>query len=82
MARVIPQRALRNDNAKVIDAVAEGESFVITRNGVPVAEIRPVQGARRTRVPRHELLALAASGPHVDAAGFRSDLDRRLDQSL
>lgn len=82
MAKVIPQRELRNDNAKVIDAVVAGESFVVTRNGVPVAEIRPVEESRRTVVAKRELLTLAASGPHVDAARFRSDLDSFLDQSL
>jgi prevent-host-death family protein len=82
VAKVIPQRELRNDNAKVIDAVAAGESFVVTRNGVPVAEIRPVQTPRRTFVPKAEVLSMAASGPHVDALSFRSDLDRLLDQSL
>jgi len=34
MAKTIAQRQLRNDNAKVIEAVAAGESFVVTRNGV------------------------------------------------
>lgn len=38
MAKTIPQRVLRNDNAKVIDAVAAGETFVVTRGGEPGAE--------------------------------------------
>ena len=79
---MIPQRVLRNDTARVIDAVAEGESFVVTRNGVPEGEVRPFPGPRRTLVPRRELVGLAAAGPRVDAAGFRSDLDDLLDQSL
>ncbi len=33
MTRNIAQRELRNDNAKVIDAVTAGETFVVTRNG-------------------------------------------------
>ncbi|MCB0903553.1 MAG: type II toxin-antitoxin system prevent-host-death family antitoxin, partial [Actinobacteria bacterium] len=48
MTRTIPQRELRNDNAKVIDAVTAGETFVVTRNGEPVAELRPVRAGRRT----------------------------------
>ncbi|HEX6761391.1 MAG TPA: type II toxin-antitoxin system prevent-host-death family antitoxin [Gaiellaceae bacterium] len=80
MARVIPQRQLRNDNAAVIAAVAAGESFVVTRNGVPVAELRPVERPRRSFVPKAELVALAAAGPHVDLARFRADLDRAVDQ--
>lgn len=82
MARIIPQRDLRNANAKVIAAVVAGESFVVTRNGVPVAELRPIERARRSFVPRAELAALAAAGPHIDLAGFRADLDRAVDQHL
>jgi prevent-host-death family protein len=80
--RTIAQRELRNDNAKVIEAVVAGESFVVTRNGVPVAELRPIQSGRRTFVPRAQLQALAASGPHVDRDRFRADLDRAVDQDL
>jgi len=82
VAQTIAQRELRNDNAKVIDAVAAGETFVVTRNGVPVAELRPIEPARRRFVARAELVALAAAGPHVDLAEFRADLDRIIDQSL
>jgi len=82
MAKTIAQRELRNDNAKVIDAVVSGDTFVVTRNGVPVAELRPIRAARRSFVPKTDLMALAASGPHVDLAQFRSDLDRIVDQSL
>ncbi len=82
MARTIAQRELRNDNAKVIDAVAAGETFVVTRNGVPVAELRPIERPRRKFVAREELLALGAAGPHVDLAHFKADLDRMVDQDL
>jgi prevent-host-death family protein len=47
-AKTITQRELRNDNAKVIEGVAAGESFIVTRNGVPVAEIRPFHQRLRT----------------------------------
>jgi prevent-host-death family protein len=78
----IPQRDLRNENAKVIEAVADGETFIVTRNGTPVAELRPFRSGRRTLVPKAELLALAALGPHVDARQFREDIDRVVDQTL
>lgn len=39
----ISQRQLRNDSAVVLRAVERGETFVITNNGRPVAEIRPIQ---------------------------------------
>jgi len=82
LARTIAQRELRNENAKVIEAVAAGESFIVTRNGVPVAELRPIRPARRTFVPTAELLALAAAGPAIDRERFRTDLDRVVDQLL
>ncbi len=82
MSKTIAQRELRNDNAKVIDAVVAGESFVITRNGEPVAELRPIGRTRRTFVPRAEVASLAMQGPHIDGAGFRDDLDRVIDQRL
>jgi antitoxin (DNA-binding transcriptional repressor) of toxin-antitoxin stability system len=41
MARTIAQRELRNDNAKVIDAVAAGETFVVTRTPLPSTLRRP-----------------------------------------
>ena len=82
VARTIPQRELRNDNARVIEAVAAGESFVVTRNGVPVAELRPIQRIHRSFVPKAELMALAAAGSHVDREQFRADLDRMIEQRL
>jgi prevent-host-death family protein len=82
MPKTIAQRELRNDNAKVIEAVAAGETFVVTRNGIPVAELRPIRTSRRQTVPKAELMALAASGPHVDLRQFRADLGRVVDQGL
>jgi len=82
MAKTIAQRDLRNDNAKVIEAVAAGESFVVTRNGVPVAELRPIRLTRRTFVPTAELVALGLVGPPINRERFRADLDRVVDQDL
>jgi prevent-host-death family protein len=79
-AKTITQRELRNDNAKVIEGVAAGESFIVTRNGVPVAEIRPFHQTLRTFVPTAELLVLAAAGPRIDRERFRADLDRVVEQ--
>ena len=81
MSRTIPQRELRNDNAKVIDAVAAGETFVVTRNGEPVAELRPIRPGRRTFVPRDEVLNRAGTPVRIDPARFREDLDRSIDQA-
>jgi prevent-host-death family protein len=82
MAKTIPQRELRNNNAKVIEAVATGESFLITRNGSPVAELSPVRTTRRHFVAKSELVELASRGPHVDRELFRADLDRVIEPEL
>ena len=82
MTQTIAQRELSNENARVIDAVAAGETFVVTRNGVPVAELRPIAPPRRKFVAKADLAALGATGPHVDLGEFRTDLDRIVDQSL
>jgi prevent-host-death family protein len=82
MARVIAQRELRNQNAKVIDAVAAGESFIVTRNGEPVAELRPIRAQRRVFIPRDEVARLAAANVRIDRHKFRADFDRVIDQNL
>jgi prevent-host-death family protein len=76
--RTITQRQLRNDNAEVIRALDSGDSFVITRNGVPVGRLTPVH--RRTFVPTSELIESFAHLPPIDAARFRSDIDAYVDQ--
>jgi prevent-host-death family protein len=80
--KVIAQRELRNDNAKVVAAVAAGETFVVTRNGEPVAELRPLRPGRRTFIPREEVAALAAASVRIDRHRFRADLDALIDQGL
>jgi prevent-host-death family protein len=39
--RWISQRELRNDNAEIMRQVEAGESFVVTRNGKPIADLVP-----------------------------------------
>lgn len=40
--RTISQRELRNDNAQIIRDVEMGESFTVTKNRIPVAQVTPV----------------------------------------
>ncbi len=82
MTKTIAQRELRNENAKVIEAVAAGETFIVTRNGEPVAELRPLRAGRRTFVAREEVAALATAGVRIDWRQFRADLDQVIDQGL
>ena len=79
MSRVISQRELRNDSAAILRALDRGEEFVVTRNGVPVGELKP---ARRHFVSRDTLLAAVANSPHIDGERFRADVDSILDQGI
>lgn len=80
MTRLITQRELRNDSAAVLRAVAGGETVIVTRNGTPVAEVRPLR--RRTFIPRAELANAAARATAIDSVRFRADLDAVVDQAL
>ena len=82
MVRFISQRELRNENAKVMDAVAGGETFIVTRNGEPVAEIRPIQSARKIFIRRQDLSRNAGVRVRIDPDQFRRDLDDAVDQRL
>lgn len=50
--RRLSQRELRNDNARVMRDVEAGESYVVTRRGVPVARLVPVDAAAEIRCVR------------------------------
>jgi prevent-host-death family protein len=82
MPKIIAQRELRNDNAKIVEAVVAGETFVVTRNGEPVAELRPLRAGRRTFISREEVASLASANVRIDREQFRADLDDVIDQGL
>lgn len=77
---MISQRELRNDSGAVLRDVEAGETLVITRNGTPVAELRPL-GPRRF-VPRERLAQAAKTAPRIDFERFRADVDSTVDQRL
>ncbi|HEY3830879.1 MAG TPA: hypothetical protein VGO03_01170 [Acidimicrobiia bacterium] len=78
MARSISQRELRNESGDIMRALDRGETFVVTRNGVPVGELRPI--ARSRYVDAGVALAAFRGAPAVDAARFRRDVDSMIDQ--
>ena len=80
MTKTIAQRELRNENAKVIEAVVAGETFIVTRNGEPVAELRPLRAGRHVFVAREEVAALATAVVRIDRHQFRADPDHVIDQ--
>src|SRR5258708_16864468 len=78
MAKVIPQRMLRNDSGEIMRGLDRGESYIVTRNGVPVGELMPVR--RRVAVPAGILLAPLSGAPRIDPTRFRKDIDELIDQ--
>ncbi|MFI6308427.1 type II toxin-antitoxin system Phd/YefM family antitoxin [Amycolatopsis thailandensis] len=74
--KVITQREFRNNSAAVMDAVEVGESYRVTRNGVEVAELRPIP--RRRRMSAEELVAKHRRLPRVDARQMREEADELL----
>ena len=80
MADEISQRELRNDNADVMRRVLAGESFVVTRNGKPVADLVPHQPtAASRRRTLGEVQAAFRALPPVDGAEWLADI-RRADE--
>jgi prevent-host-death family protein len=74
MAQEITQRELRNKSGEVMRRLDQGETFVVTRNGVPVGELTPLQRHRFIR--SDAAIALFRHAPGVDYAKFRDDLER------
>ncbi len=79
MARRITQRELRNESGKIMRALDRGESFVVTRNGVPVGELHPVRHQRF--VASDVVAAVFAGAPGIDLERLRGDLDAVVDQA-
>lgn len=80
MARALTQRELRNESGEVMRQLDKGESFVVTRNGVPVAELTPLR--RHRFVAAEAAVALFRGAPSVDYDEFRSDLDQLASQDV
>jgi antitoxin (DNA-binding transcriptional repressor) of toxin-antitoxin stability system len=73
VARDITQRQLRNDSGEIMRGLDRGESFVVTRHGVPVGELTPLR--RHRFVSADAALAMFRGAPSIDLARLRRDLD-------
>jgi antitoxin (DNA-binding transcriptional repressor) of toxin-antitoxin stability system len=78
MIRQITQRELRNGSGEIMRALDRGESFIVTRNGVPVGELLPLR--RRQFVAAEAAAAVFQGAPPVDLGRFRDDVDALIDQ--
>ena len=72
-------RDLRNHGGDVIDRVEAGEHLTVTRDGKPVAELRPLR-ARKATVDA--LLRRWSRLPRIDPARLRRDIDSIVDSRL
>ncbi len=78
MERTITQRELRNESGEIMRGLDRGERFVVTRNGVPVGVLTPLE---RNRFVPVELIDVAfTDAPRVDADHLLRDLDAVADQ--
>ncbi len=72
-------RDLRNHGGEVVGRVQAGERVTITRDGEPVAELRPLP---RRRLGSRLLIERFRTLPPIDAVRLRADIDAVVDQSL
>ena len=86
MTTTINQRELRNDSGRIMRRVEKGESFTVTRNGTPVADLVPhdarLTAPGRRFVPVDSIESGLNAMPTWGAAAFGrelDDLDRGLD---
>lgn len=72
-------RDLRNHGGEVVGRVEAGEHVTVTRDGRPVAELRPL---RSRGVSAAVLLERWRRLPAVDPEALRRDVDAVIDQTL
>ena len=72
-------RELRNHGGDVVDRVAAGERLTVTRDGRPVAELRPY---RSTPLSATILLRRWRRLPIVDGLLLREEIDAVIDPQL
>ena len=72
-------RELRNSGGDVLRRVEHGERIVITRDGTPVAELRPLP---RSSAGPAELIRRRRNLPPVNPDVLRRDIDNLIDPSL
>lgn len=72
-------RDLRNKGGEVLKQVEAGRSFVVTRDGEPVAELNPLN---RQPLSREAITERFKRVPLVDAKKLRQDIDAFIDQTI
>lgn len=75
----ITQRDLRSRSKEIMDAVQDGQSFTVTRDGHRIGELIPLRRRRRF-VSRSEFAAMSRGAPEISIDAFRADQDATADQ--
>jgi antitoxin (DNA-binding transcriptional repressor) of toxin-antitoxin stability system len=78
MSREISQRELRNQSGEIMRELDAGETFIVTRNGVPVGELAPMR--RHRFVAAEAAVAMFHGAPRIDYRRYRADLDAAASQ--
>lgn len=76
----IARRYLRNFSGLVLRALDAGSSFIVTRSGAPVGELKPYR--QQVFVSKGAVLAMFRHAPSIDARRFREDIDVFADQDI
>jgi prevent-host-death family protein len=77
--RSVTVRELRNKGGEVLERVEHGERVIVTRDGHPIAELRPLP---RRSVGPGQLIERRRRLPRVDPEALRRDIDAVLDPTL
>lgn len=80
MAEQISQRELRNDSGRIMRALDEGHTFIVSRNGHPVGELRPLR--RQRFIAAQAAVEMFRHAPRLDWSSVRDDIDEYVDQDI
>lgn len=72
-------RDLRNHGGVVLNQVSHGETLTVTRDGKPVAELRPLN---RAPLSAEALVRGWRRLPQIDVETLKIDIDQDIDSSL
>jgi prevent-host-death family protein len=75
----ITQRDLRNRSREIMEAVENGQAFIVTRDGRRIGELIPLRERRRF-VSRRDFAAMSRTAPDIDLGTFRADQEAAIEQ--
>lgn len=71
--KVIPQHRLRNEIGRILREAEQGQQFIVTVRGKPVASLGPAPVKRRTDVDEATLAGILATP--IDTDDLAAELD-------